>query len=233
MAKDAVTGANRLIFGVLAAIVALSGGLAWERSTATNSARAWAEHTHDVLDKLKDLQIGLRDAETGQRGYLLSDDESYLAPYTGALRRVSFIEGELQRLTADNAVEQERLQTLSPIVQSKLEELAQTIQLRRTVGLDPALAVLRTNLGRDLQGRIDAILTAMVAEEEGLLSRRLAAGDERGAVVRWLLLGTAAVVLAALLLAVRMLNGAWSEGGSAGNGPSAHSRPVSARRWTA
>ncbi len=211
MAKDAVTGANRLIFGVLAAIVALSGGLAWERSTATNSARAWAEHTHDVLDKLKDLQIGLRDAETGQRGYLLSDDESYLAPYIGALRRVAFIEGELQRLTADNPIEQDRLRTLSPIVQSKLEELAQTIQLRRTVGLDPALALLRTNLGRDLQGRIDAILTAMVAEEEGLLSRRLAAGDERGAMVRWLLLGTAAVVLAALLLAVRMLNGAWSE----------------------
>ncbi len=207
---NAVARANRLVFGVLVAILALSGGLAWERSVAMRSAREWSEHTHEVLDELKDLQIAIRDAETGQRGYLLAGDDLYLSPYTGALRRVGFIEGELQRLTADNPVEQGRLRTLSPIVQAKLEELAQTVQLRRTVGLEAALTVLRTDVGRNLQGRIDLILAAMVADEEGLLSQRLAARDERGASVRWLLFATAAVAAAALLLATRMLNGAWS-----------------------
>ncbi len=84
------------------------------------SARLHSQHTYQVLGKLKDLGIGMRGAETGQRGYLLTDDEDYLTPYKGAVDRVSFLVGELQRLTADEPVEQDRSRTLSPIVKHRL-----------------------------------------------------------------------------------------------------------------
>ena len=88
-----------------------------------------------MLGTIKELNLAIRRAETGQRGFLLTGEDEYLAPYQAALGRVAFLQGELQRLTADNPAEQDRLRNLSPVVQHKLEELAQTIQLRRDLGL--------------------------------------------------------------------------------------------------
>ncbi len=79
----------------------------------------------------------MRDAETGQRGYLLTGDEDYLTPYKDAVARVSFLQGQLQRLTADDFAEQDRLRTLSPILQRKLEELAQTIAFQQSSDCHP------------------------------------------------------------------------------------------------
>ncbi len=210
MTQFVVARANRLLLGVLVVILLLVGGLTWDRFAATKSARMWSQHTYQVLGKLKDLSIGMRDAETGQRGYLLTGDDDYLTPYKGAIDRVTFLQGELQRLTADNPVEQDRLHTLSPILQRKLEELAQTVQLRRTEGLEPALRVVRTNLGRNLTKQVEAILASMTAEEEALLAQREAATDRRGTWVRVLVFGGVLVAVVALLWAARMLNQAWS-----------------------
>ena len=154
MTKYLVSRANFLVFGVLAALLLIVGGVTWDRFSAARSARAWAQHSYDVLGTIKDLNLALRSAETGQRGFLLTGDEAYLAPYNAALDHVTFLEGSLQRLTADNAVEQERLRALAPVVQHKLEEMAQTIQLRRTDGADAALRVVHTDIGRAMMQQI-------------------------------------------------------------------------------
>ena len=209
MTDFVVARANRLLLGVLVVILLLVGGVTWDRFAATRSARLWSQHTYQVLGKIKDLGIGMRDAETGQRGYLLTGDDDYLTPYKDAIDRVAFLQGELQSLTADSPIEQDRLRTLSPILQRKLEELAQTVQLRRTVGLEPALRIVRTNLGRNLTKRMEAILAAMTTDEEALLAAREAATDRRGAVVRVLVLGGALLAVLALFWGARMLNLAW------------------------
>ncbi len=209
MTDLAVTRANRLLLGVFLAILLLVGGLTWDRFAATRSARLASQHTYEVLGKIKDLGIGMRDAETGQRGYLLTGDDDYLTPYKGAIDRVAFLQGELQHLTAESPVEQDRLRTLSSVLQRKLEELAQTVQLRRTVGIDAALRVVRTNLGRNLTKQIEVILAAMTVDEQALLTEREAATDRRGAVVRALVLGGALLAVVTLLWAARLLNLAW------------------------
>ncbi len=210
MTRYLVARANALVFGVLVAILILVGGATWDRFTAAQSARDWAQHTYGVLATLKDLNLGVREAETGQRGYLLTGSDDYLAPYQRALGRVTFLEGELQRLTADNATEQDRLRALAPVLQSKLDELARTVQLRRDLGFDAALRVVRTDVGRDLMKQIEATLAAMTADEQTLLAQHLAASDSRGAWVQGLVLGGIALSILALLWAARMLNQAWS-----------------------
>ena len=130
-----------LTLGSLIALLILIGGVTWDRMNAARSAREWSRHSYEVLAAIKDLNLAVRDAETGQRGYLLTGDEEYLAPYQASMGRVSFLQGELQRLTADNPAEQERLRILAPILQHKLEELAQTVQLRRDVGFDAAVGL--------------------------------------------------------------------------------------------
>lgn len=210
MTTYVVARANFLVFGVLVAILFLVGGVTWDRTNAARTAREWSQHSYDVLTTIGALNLEVRKAETGQRGYLLTGNDEYLAPYESALGQVGFLQGELQRLTADNRIEQQRLKTLTPILQRKLEELAQTIQLRRTDGLQAALKIVLSNLGKDYTQQIEATLTSMKLDEQKLLAERLAATDARGEWVRWLTVGGTALAILTLLWAAKLLNLAWS-----------------------
>ncbi len=210
MSHSVVRRANLLMFGVLAVILLLVCGVTWDQINQARSARGWSQHTDDVIITIKDLNLAVRNAETGQRGFLLTGRDDYLLPYHAAIERVTFLTGELQRLTADNPVEQARLQALSPLLQHKLEELAQTVQLRRSVGLDAALAVVLDDSGRIFMKRIEATLSSMADDESALLAQRLATADHRGWWVRRLMLGGMATALLALVWAAQMLNRAWA-----------------------
>ena len=210
MTRYLVSRANLLVFGVLVSILLLIGGLTWERMAAARVARNWSEHTYQILLAVKDLDVAIRDAETGQRGFLLTGDDSYLAPYEAALGRITFLSGELQRLTADNPQQQARLRVLSPLLQRKLEELAQTIQLRRIIGLDAALRIVRTDAGRGYMRDATRLLSEMSVEEQTLLSERLSEVDQRGRTVRLLTISGTLVAVLALIWAARLLNRAWS-----------------------
>ena len=91
-------------------------------------------HTYAVIDVARQLQTVVREAETGQRGFLLTGREDYLQPYDAALGQITLLEGDLRRLTVDNPAQQDRLQGLAGTIQRKLEEMAQTIRLRRDLG---------------------------------------------------------------------------------------------------
>jgi signal transduction histidine kinase/CheY-like chemotaxis protein len=210
MTRYIVTRANFLVFGVLITILLLIGGATWDRFQAARAAQESSEHSYQVLGAIKDLNLAVRRAETGQRGYLLTGRDDYLAPYNDAVEHVSFLQGELQRLTADNPTEQERLRTLSPVIQHKMEELAQTVQLRRDVGFDAALRIVQTEMGRDFMQEIETTIAAMAADEHDVLTLRLATVSSRGAWVRGLVLGGGAAAVLALLWAAHLLNQAWA-----------------------
>ncbi|KAB1072476.1 CHASE3 domain-containing protein [Methylobacterium planeticum] len=210
MSKRIVARANLLGFGVLLAILALVGAVTWERLDASREARAWSQHSYRVLATLKDLAIALRDAETGQRGYIITGRDDYLAPYEAARDRLGILQGELQKITADNPAQQERLHALAPVVQRKLEELAQTVRLRRDVGVEAAERLVNTDAGRGFMKEAEATLGAMLAEEEALLARRLRENDARATWVHWLTLGGFLLAVLTLLWAARLLNHAVS-----------------------
>jgi signal transduction histidine kinase/CHASE3 domain sensor protein/CheY-like chemotaxis protein len=159
---------------------------------------------------IRDLQISVRDSENGERGYLLTGNSDYLAPYEAALGRVSLLLGELQGLTADNPTQQAHLRVLAPAFQRRAQQLAQSIQVRRDSGLDAAAQGFGTGVGRRTVMLMEQALDAMSAEEQRLLAERLASADSRGDWVRGLVLAATAVTILALLLAARMLNQAYS-----------------------
>ena len=210
MTKHLVARANLLVLAVLIGILALVGGVTWERLGASREAREWTQHSYRVLGTMKDLAIALRDAETGKRGFLLTGKNDYLTPYDDARDRLGVLQGELQKLTADNAAQQERLRDLAPVIQHKMEELAQTVQMRRDVGFEAALRIVNTDVGRDFTKRAEVSLATMLADEQGLLDARLAENDVRAGWVRWLVLGGATLAALVLLVAARLLNYAWA-----------------------
>jgi CheY-like chemotaxis protein/CHASE3 domain sensor protein len=135
-------------------------------------------HSGNVIMALHQLLSSTQDAETGQRGFLLTGNEDYLAPYNAALLAIPPLEAEIGALTADNPVQQGRIPNLKAHIGAKLAELAQTIALRRSQGFGAALAVVNTNRGKTEMDTIRGVLAAMDQEEALLRQQRLADMDQ-------------------------------------------------------
>ena len=129
------------------------------------------DHTYQVLVAAEGLRNSVEDAETGQRGYLLTGELRYLAPYSAALSRITASEVKLRQLMADNPQQQARLMVLNRATEAKLAELGQTIELRRTRGLAAALEVVRTDRGQRAMDEIQRIADTLQEEEHGMLER--------------------------------------------------------------
>ena len=129
-------------------------------------------HTFEVLGRLGGLISALQNAETGQRGYLLVGEESYLQPYNEGIASASQILQDLRTLTSDDPLQQNRLAVLEPLVADKMAELKETVDLRSSKGLDAAMQIVRTNRGKAEMDDIRKIVSDMRAEEDRLLKSR-------------------------------------------------------------
>ncbi|QLA81670.1 MULTISPECIES: response regulator [unclassified Acidovorax] len=96
----------------------------------------------------------LKDAETGQRGYLLTGDDTYLQPYNLSLGAMERNMARLKELTDDSAVQRRLVLQIDDLRHEKLRELGETIELRRSKGQEAAVAVTRSDTGRVLMDRI-------------------------------------------------------------------------------
>ncbi|GGM25831.1 methyl-accepting chemotaxis protein [Dactylosporangium sucinum] len=157
-----------LVFGSVCSVAYLSVD-----SLVANTGMV--QHTYQVLGRIEALNASLKDAETGQRGYLITGEDAYLAPYSQALTDLAAQQQALRSLTADNSEQQQRLDSLAPLVTSKLDELKQTIDLRQAQGFDAAQKVVLTNAGKTVMDQIRTLTTAMYDEESSLLAVRAAA----------------------------------------------------------
>lgn len=190
---------------VVIAAMTLLGALAYLQLRALAADRGPIERTYRVLAGIGELQHQLDSAETGQRGYLITGDEAYLAPYRGALPQIGQTMTGLARLMEGNPAQLEALDQLRLPVTDKLAELAETIELRRTVGAPAATALVRTNRGaRDMQV-IRRILAQMQGDEYQLLERRLSTSEAHAGRTRiGIATGTLVVCLVVCLGAVRL-----------------------------
>jgi CHASE3 domain sensor protein len=130
--------------------------------------------THEVQLGLDAILSHLKDAETGQRGFLLTGDEKYLEPYLSARPSLDSMLKKIEPLVADNPVQIRNLDLLKPLVDRKLQELDQTINLRRHDGLPAAQEIVRLGSGKETMDRIRLHVGAMRSIEDNLLSKQIA-----------------------------------------------------------
>ena len=176
-------------FGLTAFTLILVAGFSYHNANLLIDTERWVTHTHQVRTELADLLSELKDAETGQRGYLLTGEESYLEPYKGALTTIKTTFDDVKKLTLDNPNQQRRLAAIGSLIESKLAELKQTIDLRRTQGLDAALKVVLTNEGKTYMDQMRNFVAEADQEEQSLLERRSeearASSDMTMSVILW------------------------------------------------
>ena len=152
----------------------LSGTVAFRNTRTLRDDNALIVHSHAVIIALDTLLSAMQDAETGQRGFILTGDEKYLAPYKNALTDVGADIDTVATLTEDNQTQQARIPLLKRHIDAKLAELKETIDQRRAKGQDAALAVITTDRGKAEMDAIRSQLKSMQQEEIRLREARLA-----------------------------------------------------------
>ena len=184
--------------GFLAATIILLA-VGWQSHANTKrfaEAAAWQNHTYEVLNILGEIAADLDDAETGQRGYLLTGQGAYLEPYRRATGDLNQVVDHLKWLTSDNANQQKRIQALQVLVEKKLAKLQTTIDVYQKAGPTAAHEVVIEGSGKRLMDQIRALIAEMTAEEKELLDvRRKQANRSMGNTSRTIVGGTALSIL--------------------------------------
>jgi CheY-like chemotaxis protein/CHASE3 domain sensor protein len=164
----------KTLFGFLLAVTAVIGIalLSYQSLKATASSSKSLTDTVEVLVQLNGLLSTLKDAETGQRGYLLTGNETYLEPYTNAKAALANEFRSLRGILADRPQQIKRLDELESIAAQKMAELDQTVELRRAGQGEAALATVRTNRGKIFMDRIRSAIEDMDAAERQLILQR-------------------------------------------------------------
>ncbi|MGA1801684.1 CHASE3 domain-containing protein [Rhizobium sp. HT1-10] len=128
--------------------------------------------TFEIVDTTKDVLIGLDDAETGQRGYLLSGDRRYLDPYQKALSRLTQLRATLKASLSDDADQSARMTKLDMLVDEKLDELKQSIILRDSTGFEAARALEIARMEQATMDAIRKVIGDITEAEKALLATR-------------------------------------------------------------
>ncbi|AEE45184.1 methyl-accepting chemotaxis protein [Cellulomonas fimi] len=201
------TVGRRLVAGYAVALVLMTGigVVSFVNTQALVTSSGWVEHTHEVLGETDAILSSLKDAETGQRGYLITGVDSYLAPYTAAREEVQDHLDAVRGLTSDNPVQQDRLTELEPLVAAKFAEMQETIDVRDSQGFEAARAIVVSDEGKAVMDQIRGVLEDVRADEQALLEQRAqesaaAAGATKAVVVGGSALAVVVVVALATFL---------------------------------
>jgi CheY-like chemotaxis protein/signal transduction histidine kinase/CHASE3 domain sensor protein len=163
----------KTLIGFLLAVVAVAiiALLSYQSLQATTATATNLTQTIEVLGRLESLLSTLTDAETGQRGFLLTGEESYLAPYTDAKEALPDEIKSIRTLLVNRPEQRRRLDAIESLANLKMAELDSTVSARRAGKPDVALATVRTDRGKIYMDRIRGALSEMEMAERQLLAQ--------------------------------------------------------------
>ena len=158
-------------FAVLLGCLVAVAAAAYPAVRRLQGDEARVARTQQVIATLRLVLATTTDAETGERGYIITGQEEYLAPYTSARQDVLAALRDLRALTADNPVQQRHLDALDPLVAGRMGLLQTGIDARRH-GFTVAQAVVLSGASARVDAKIHKVVAEMEAHEQELLTAR-------------------------------------------------------------
>ncbi len=154
-----------LVFGVV-------GTIAYQSMNALVASADAVTRSHQVKEATYAVRVNVLNAETGQRGYLITGADRYLAPYRTAIRDLDGNLARLRQLTAEDPAQQRRIDRLQQLIGEKTAELAETLNTREQKGEAAATALVLTDRGRNTMEELRQALNDLDDEENSLLRDR-------------------------------------------------------------
>ncbi len=186
-------------FALGLAILVVLGVLSYRDTTGLIASAENVKHTYKILEELAQIIKVMTDAETGERGYIITGEDAYLDPYNTAVGEASATLKDLQQLILVPSL-QKKLDDLVPLVTTRLDIAKAEIDARRTNGFKAALGMVQSGQGKKIMDEIRQVIAAIADEENGLLKERDAASKaSAGVTISFILYG---VPFAFVLLAI-------------------------------
>lgn len=164
----------------------------------SQSTFAYIIEERDIRRAAADLLQTLVDAETGQRGFVLTQDESFLGVYEKSLAEVRKNLALVTELVKGRPIKEERIPELRRLTESKLEEMIHTVDLTRSGRQDEAILLVKSELGRVLMDDIRAILEFFKTQSDANVQRGVDEQLEATRQLKWFTLGGAVAILAVM-----------------------------------
>jgi CheY-like chemotaxis protein/CHASE3 domain sensor protein/GAF domain-containing protein len=146
--------------------------ISYYNSEKFKEANQWVNHTHEVLYEFEQVLNYCIDAETGERGYIITGDEKNLAPYNNASSRIFEHLDKVNELTKDNSRQQKNIQDIRQLATQLTEQLSATINVRKTKGFEPAQQMEAADLSKSILDKIRKEILDVKSIEQNLLSLR-------------------------------------------------------------
>lgn len=168
-----VTRQLQIVFAVSVLILLVSSYASFYTNRKLIESSQLVNHTNEVIIQAETLISIAKDAETGQRGFVITNDPAFLQPYNGAYDRVMAIYGKLKQLTSDNPIQQQNLIRAKAILAQRFAQMAKVLELsmshteeRTTLFLTSKQEMLK---GKILMDDLRAVVEQIKGEEKRLL----------------------------------------------------------------
>ena len=161
-------------FGLLATAIAVNGAVNYRSISALHDDSRTITHTHDVLTALESVISLAKDAETGQRGYVITEQKSYLEPYSAASSAIDKQLDLVEKLTADNPFHRLEVPKLRERWNDKRVELEATIAEVDASDAVGARELVKTGRGKEAMDALRVQVDAMMDHESALRKDRIA-----------------------------------------------------------
>jgi len=166
-------------------------------------AERLVNHTYQVLAGAGAIESALEQAESAERGYVITHGVEFQAAIESALRELDSDTHTLQKLTTDNPTQQTRLKELDRLVEERVTTLQKVVAARQSLGFDAAKEMIRTGEGIRRMGKCRALLQTVENAERELLRARSNAVDAEALRTHWVLgLGSGSLVLLLVIAGV-------------------------------
>ena len=166
------------------------------------------QRTHEVKEELSAVLRLVVDAESGQRGYLITDDPVYLEPYQEATSQIEARLARLDDLTKSSALQQQKMHDLRRIEQEELAVLQQTVQLDKESRDMEAGQLVLSGVGRQRMDQLRHVVADMEKEEDRLLAMRATLAKRGQWTIVFASLAIAVLSIVVYLLVVRVVKSA-------------------------
>jgi len=187
------TAQRRVLALVPAILVLLVGALAYERARSVVADVQEVGGSHETIETSDALLTRAVDAETGQRAFLLTGDETFLDPYLGARADITRSLDALRRLVRGDPSQTAKLNAIERIIPERFAFLDTAIKLRRRGAVDEAMSVTRLRAGRAKMDQLRSLVADLQRQERTVLTERLAA-EQRSVRNASLAVGAAGII---------------------------------------
>jgi len=197
--------AMRLGFAAALLILAGIAGASLVRMNRFADGAQWVNHTHEVIEGLDGVLSGITDAESAQRGFLLTADESYLAPYTASRATLAARLVSIKQLTSDNPTQHSRIAEVEALIARRIALLEAGIQARRATSGSLRLAGQHFANGRAAMDGVRRLIGEMEREETDLLKTRSATFERDRSTAKLIIVAGNGVALILLCVSFTLL----------------------------